>query len=205
MHLKWTYFVAFLFAALALRPAMAHLLELPNKIGLSAQDYFTVQGIYRGWALLGVVVFGALASTLVLAILLRRDRAPSAWAAVAFLCIVATQIVFWTVVYPTNQATRSWTVIPGDWLDLRMRWEYGHAASAGFNLIAVAAGLEMASRRGGRARRAARQATASHPPVFAERKIASMMRMFCTAFSSGNSTGLPVRIASENRSPWMAY
>lgn len=139
MHLKWAYLVAFLFCALALGPAMAHLLELPNKIGLSAEDYFTVQGIYRGWALLGIVVFGALASTLALAIVLRRAGKPSGWAVAAFLCIVATQIVFWSVVYPTNQATRNWTITPDDWLDLRMRWEFGHAASAVFNLMALMA------------------------------------------------------------------
>jgi len=34
---------------------MAHLLELPKKIKLSAEDYLIVQQIYRGWSLLGVV------------------------------------------------------------------------------------------------------------------------------------------------------
>jgi hypothetical protein len=53
-------FIALLFTALALAPAMAHLLELPNKISLPREDYLTVQQIYRGWALLGFVVVGAL-------------------------------------------------------------------------------------------------------------------------------------------------
>jgi serine protease Do len=48
------------------------LLELPNKINLSREDYLTVQQIYRGWALLGVVVAGALLSTLVLAIMVGK-------------------------------------------------------------------------------------------------------------------------------------
>jgi hypothetical protein len=43
-------FLSLLFAALALAPAMAHLLELPNKINLSREDYLKVQQIYRGWA-----------------------------------------------------------------------------------------------------------------------------------------------------------
>ncbi|HEV8657074.1 MAG TPA: hypothetical protein VGS96_00470 [Thermoanaerobaculia bacterium] len=38
---------------------MAHLFELPNKIGLSRDDYPTVQQIYRGWALAGILVLGA--------------------------------------------------------------------------------------------------------------------------------------------------
>lgn len=53
---------------------MAHLLELPNKINLSREDYLTVQQIYRGWNLLAVVVFGALLSTLALTITVRRQR-----------------------------------------------------------------------------------------------------------------------------------
>jgi hypothetical protein len=59
-------FFSLLFAALALAPALAHLLELPNKIGLSRDNYLVVQQIYRGWALLGIVVLGALLSTLIL-------------------------------------------------------------------------------------------------------------------------------------------
>jgi hypothetical protein len=46
---KTVYFFSLLFAALALAPAMTHLLELPNKINLSCEDYLTVQQIYRGW------------------------------------------------------------------------------------------------------------------------------------------------------------
>jgi hypothetical protein len=46
-------FFSLLFAALALAPALAHLLELPNKIGLSRDNYLVVQQIYRGWALSG--------------------------------------------------------------------------------------------------------------------------------------------------------
>ncbi|WP_036251994.1 hypothetical protein [Methylobacter sp. BBA5.1] len=50
--LKTLRFVSFLFTALALAVALAHALELPNKITLSREDYLTVQQIYRGWALL---------------------------------------------------------------------------------------------------------------------------------------------------------
>ena len=53
-------FLAIAFTALALVPAGAHLFELPNQIGLPQDDYFVAEGIYRGWALFGVVLFGAL-------------------------------------------------------------------------------------------------------------------------------------------------
>ena len=49
-------FFALMVTALALGPALAHLLELPNKIALPRDAYFTVQQIYAGWSLLGVVL-----------------------------------------------------------------------------------------------------------------------------------------------------
>jgi ABC-type cobalamin transport system permease subunit len=132
-------FFSLLFAALALAPALAHLLELPNKIGLSRDNYLVVQQIYRGWALLGIVVLGALLSTLILTILVRKRPNEFALSLAAFLCIVGTQVVFWTFTFPTNQQTRNWTVLPETWETLRMQWEYSHAASAVLNLIAFIA------------------------------------------------------------------
>jgi len=58
---------------------------------------------------------------------------------VAFLCIVGTQVVFWTFTFPANQQTSNWTVLPENWMALRTQWEYSHAASAFLNLIALIA------------------------------------------------------------------
>ncbi|MGZ8154715.1 MAG: DUF1772 domain-containing protein [Burkholderiales bacterium] len=139
MPLTVARFSSLLFAALALAPALAHLLELPNKIGLARDEYLIVQQIYRGWALLGFVVFGALLSTLALALLARRRPREFRTALLAFLCLGGTQVVFWTFTYPTNQATLNWTVLPENWMVLRSQWEYSHAASAILNLIALIA------------------------------------------------------------------
>jgi uncharacterized membrane protein YkvI len=139
MTLKTIYFITLFFVALALGPALAHLLELPNKINLARDDYQTVQQIYRGWALLGVVVAGALLSTLALSVTVRRERKAFVFALVAFLCIVGTQVVFWTYTYPTNEATNNWTMLPENWQELRRQWEYSHATSAGLNLLALVA------------------------------------------------------------------
>ena len=137
MWQRTIYFLSLLFAALALAPAMAHLLELPNKINLSRDDYLIVQQIYRGWNLLGIVVFGALFSTLALTITLRHQRKAFIFALVAFLCIAGTQIVFWIYTYPANQATNNWTTLPENWTALRRQWEYSHATSALLNLLAM--------------------------------------------------------------------
>ena len=137
MGLNTMRFLSLLFTALALAPSIAHLLELPNKINLSAEDYLTVQQIYRGWVLLGIVVFGALLSTLVLTIIVRKKRRAFILTLIAFLCIVGTLVVFFTFTYPANQQTNNWTMLPANWLELRKQWEYSHATSAGLNLIAL--------------------------------------------------------------------
>ena len=139
MWLKTIYFLSLLFAALALAPATAHLLELPNKINLPREDYLTVQQIYRGWNLLGFVVAGALLSTLALTITVSQERRAFVFALIAFLCIVGTQVVFWSYTYPANQATNNWTTLPENWAELRRQWEYSHATSAVLNLAALVA------------------------------------------------------------------
>lgn len=141
-------FLSVLFAALALAPALAHLLELPNKIGLSREEYLTVQQIYRGWALLGIVVAGALLSTLALTVLARKNPREFVPALIAFVCIAGTQVVFWTFTFPTNRQTSNWTVLPENWAALRFQWEYSHAASAALNLVALVAVIIAVMRKG---------------------------------------------------------
>ena len=147
MLIKTFYFLALFFASLALAPAMAHLLELPNKIELSRADYLTVQQIYRGWALLGIIVGGALVSSLVLTVLLRAERLSFIFSLVAFLCIAGTQVVFWSYTYPANQVTNNWTSLPEGWELLRRQWGYSHATSAVLNLLAMSALIASVLRR----------------------------------------------------------
>ncbi len=77
-------------------------------MGMAREPYFTVQQIYRGWALFGIAIFG--------------------W-------ILANAAVAWT--YPANQATQNWTVAPPDWADLRTQWEHSHAANAVMTFAAL--------------------------------------------------------------------
>ena len=130
-------FLRLLFAALALVPAMAHAMELSNKMKLPREEYMTVQQLYRGWELVGIVVFGALVSTAALTIMLRDNPKAFVFSLVAFLCLVGTQIIFWTFTYPVNPETRGWTITPEHWRELRNQWEYSHAGSADLNLIAL--------------------------------------------------------------------
>jgi hypothetical protein len=132
-------FLSLLFAALAFAPAAAHLLELPNKIGLSREAYLTAQQLYRGWALLGIVVVGALLSTFAYAVVVRKQRKAFTLAVIALLCLAGTQALFWTFTFPANELTDNWTVLPENWSVLRSQWEYSHAAGALLNLAALVA------------------------------------------------------------------
>ena len=136
--------LAVVLTALALVPAAAHVLELPNKLPMPREEYLTVQRMYRGWNFSGYVVGAALVATLWLAIVSEGDaRVP---AVIAFLSILATQVVFWGFTFPVDQRTQDWTTAPDDWKRLRDRWEISHAASALLNFTAlVCVGMAIAS------------------------------------------------------------
>jgi hypothetical protein len=146
------HFLSVFFTALCLGPALAHLLELPNKLDLGRDDYFTVQQIYRGWALLGVLIVGAIVSTIAVAWMARRIPTVLYWVLTALLCIAAAQAVFWIFTYPANVATRNWTVTPENWQVLRVQWEYSHAVGSILTLAAfVALIFSLIARTGARA------------------------------------------------------
>jgi hypothetical protein len=140
--LRTVQFLALVLTALVLVPAGAHLFALWNKIGLAAEQYFIVQNIYRGWDLFGIVLIGALAANLALAIMLRGRGTAFALALAGFACIGLGLVIFFVWTYPANVATTMWTTVPADWEDLRRQWEYSHAANAivsfaGFCFIAL--------------------------------------------------------------------
>jgi hypothetical protein len=141
MPIKVVQFLAIMFTVLALVPGAAHLIELPNKMALDREAYMTVQRIYRGWALAGVVLLGALLTTVWLAIISRSQTLPMVFAYSAFGLLIVTLITFFLWVYPVNQATAQWTIATDDFERLRARWEYTHAINAVLTLVAVAAAV----------------------------------------------------------------
>ena len=107
--------------------------------GRPVEQYFTVQGIYRGWALLGFVLLGAIGANLVHAILIRDVPRAFWFALVAFLLMLVSLAIFFIWTYPANQATSNWTVAPANWASLRTQWEYSHAANAVITFLALCA------------------------------------------------------------------
>lgn len=143
---------AFLFAALlttglSLGAALAHAYALPTKMLLSGADYFIAQKVYRGWAMLGLLIALqglALAGTIALNRSASAVRNP---AALALSGLVASQFVFWVWTYPANQATENWTQQSAQWEAMRHQWEYSHLGGAVFQLIAFVALIVAALRR----------------------------------------------------------
>jgi hypothetical protein len=122
--------LAIIFTFIATLPAGAHLAELPNKLALDQSAYFTVQQIYAGWALFGIVLFGAIGATLGYVIALFRNGLPYGYALAALVLILLNLAIFFIWTFPTNQATANWTVAPANWAELRNQWEYSHAVNA---------------------------------------------------------------------------
>lgn len=130
MPIKPLQFAAIVLVALYAVPGGAHLMELPNKIALDRDAYFTVQQIYRGWWQAAFVLFAALAATLALAYRSRSQRVAFAFAAAGFGLLAVSLASFLAFVFPANRATENWTVMPADWETLRAQWEYAHAVNA---------------------------------------------------------------------------
>jgi hypothetical protein len=143
-------FLSVFFVALVNVPSGAHLLELFNKLRLASIDYLVVQQIYQGWAWVSLIVLAALLSTLLLAIRVRTRPRAFLWALLAFFCLLGAQAIFWTVTFPVNQETSNWTVLSENWMSLRRRWEYSHAAGAALHLVALASVIAAALAKGHR-------------------------------------------------------
>lgn len=141
---RWLAFLAVLLTALALVPAGAHLLALPNKLAMGREAYQAAQGAYAGWALAGAFPIAAILACLGLAH--RQQRPPaSPWPALlAAFCLAAGLAVFFAWTFPANQATRNWTALPEGWEALRARWEWSHAANAVLTFAAFCAVLRAA-------------------------------------------------------------
>ena len=131
------FFIALLSTALALRGALAHLFELPNKINLTREEYFVVQKAYRGWWQLAYLLALQLVSMVAIIVMSRRQPRVFWPALLAVLCLTAAQIIFWTYTFPANVATENWVKVPENWEALRRRWEYSHAAGAVCQILAM--------------------------------------------------------------------
>jgi hypothetical protein len=124
------FFLAILATLLSLAPGLAHVFELPRKLTLSRDAYFTVQQIYAGWDLFGIVLVLQLLALVLLAWRSAREYYVFRPVLAALLLLLAAQALFWLFTFPANADTANWTRAPSDWAALRAQWEWSHAAGA---------------------------------------------------------------------------
>jgi len=91
-----------------------------------------------GRALFGIVLFGALGANLALTIMLRSLGRSFGYALAPFCSLLPTSPSFFVWTFPTNRATSNWTVVPKNWNELRIQWEYSHAINAVVMFLALA-------------------------------------------------------------------
>ena len=159
--------VSILLVALAMVPALAHLLEFPGKSRLTKDAYLAVQPIYYpGFTIAGGIgEVGGLVSVLAI-LLLTPQGTPAFWLRViALVGMFGVQLVFWMFTQPVNKFWLQSTTLgsfgnaffdvgsethrlhpddPDAWKKMRDRWEYSHIARAAlatfsFLLLVVAA------------------------------------------------------------------
>jgi hypothetical protein len=124
------FFLAILAPLLSLAPGLAHVFELPRKLTLSRDAYFTVQQIYAGWDLFGIVLLLQFLALLLLAWRSAREYYVFRPVLAALLLLLAAQLLFWLFTFPANMDTANWTRAPVDWQAQRAQWEWSHAAGA---------------------------------------------------------------------------
>lgn len=134
MALKAARLVSLALTALAFGVAFTHALEMPGKRTLGGPDYLTAQStLYTGFGnVVGPAEIGALLATLLVLPLVRRRRAVFRATLAGAIGITAALVVWQIFVGPVNEQIDTWTAasLPADWMRLRDRWEYGHAARA---------------------------------------------------------------------------
>ncbi|UVD55132.1 hypothetical protein NE852_13550 [Rhizobium sp. Pop5] len=129
-------FLAVIITGLALMAPAAHLLSLPNKIGMAKADYFVAQQAYAGWWIVGLLLPLAFLANIGNAAVLRADGPALMLSIAAAALIVLNLAIFVTFTRPANLATENWTVQPEAWESLRRQWEYSHAANAAVTFLA---------------------------------------------------------------------
>ncbi len=133
------WFTTLVLTTLTLGLEFAHVLEWPQKQQYPGALYVRLQeSLYIWFGNLGGVLYVlAVVASVVLVVLLRRDRPRRGWVGVAAGLQVIALVTFLTIVYPVNLRlpVNSAGAVPPDWTALRDRWELGH--TIGFVLFGV--------------------------------------------------------------------
>lgn len=139
-------FLTIVLAALALTMTSAHVLELPQKMQYDQQLYSAVNTtMYKYFAIVGgIYSMGWILSATVLTFFVRKHRSSFRWALAGALLLIIWFISWLTLVAPVNNQVAaalesSPEAVPALWMQLRERWEYGHALGFAIQLLGFCA------------------------------------------------------------------
>ena len=125
--------IALTLTALGLAPGVAHLLELPVKLGYPAQLYAEVTSTLYAWY---GVVGGAVQVAAAIAVgLLALRAAPARGLVIASAVALVVSLALWASIVASVNS--SWAALPredaaafaAEYIRLRPRWEFGHLAA----------------------------------------------------------------------------
>jgi hypothetical protein len=146
MVLKLWRVVTLLLAALSLTAESAHVLEMPQKLAYDAKMYTAVNAtLYKYFAIVGGSwQVSAIIAAGLLAVATRGRRPAYGWTVTGAGLLLAAFMVWAAAVAPVNGTIadaigQQPASVPGLWMDLRNRWEYGHAAGFALQLLGLSA------------------------------------------------------------------
>src|SRR5262245_15401840 len=145
MLLKLWFLLTLVLTALLLGTTFAHILEVAAKLQYDAATWTRVQQtLYPAFAWIGgPIEIGAIAASVVLAFMLRRNPVPFYLSGGAALYLAIAFFGIW--IFVTNAANvevAQWSPpqsIPADWGAWRHQWEASHAVRFVLHLIAFTA------------------------------------------------------------------
>jgi CHASE2 domain-containing sensor protein len=155
MLLRVWRFATVMLAGLTLTMTSAHVLELPQKMQYDAQMYSAVNTtLYRYFAVVGgAYTVSSILAAFVLAFLLRRRRQPFRLTLAGAICLLLAFGSWLILVAPVNnEIAQALATAPENvpllWMQLRERWEYGHALGfiitlTGFGLLVFSLLIEI--------------------------------------------------------------
>jgi hypothetical protein len=127
--------VTVMLAALMLTMTSAHVLELPQKMQYDAQMYTAVNTtLYLYFAIVGgTYTLSSILAAFVLAFLVRKRRRSFQLTLGGAICLLLAFGSWLILVAPVNHKitdalAKAPETVPSLWMQLRERWEYGHAA-----------------------------------------------------------------------------
>lgn len=136
-------FLTLMLTALTLGMAFGHLLQLPVKLAYQGAQWLLLQQtLYGNFRALGTAIeISAVACAVALAFVVRGRHPAFRWTALGAICLAGAHVAWWAGAVPVNAELARYTpqMLPPDWAQLRVQWEYTHALRAVLQGAALAA------------------------------------------------------------------